>query len=257
MRLRVLGCHGGELQRLRTTSFLIDETLALDAGSLTGSLSLDELLRVDDIIVSHSHLDHVKDLPLLVDLLVGRRDKPLLVHASTACARTLHKSLFNNELWPDFTRIPTRKNPVLRIRPFRPSEPFSVGRYQVLPIPVSHPVESCGFVISDGQRSLGMSGDTGPTEELWKAFNAARNLKAVLLETSFPNMLQGLADISGHLTPNTVRSELAKLHRRNSRAACEVLLYHLKPAFVSLVKRELRQLKVDARVLKLEDRFEF
>jgi cAMP phosphodiesterase len=256
MKLRVLGCHGGELPRLRTTSFLVDDVLALDAGSLTGTLSLDELLRIDDVIVSHSHLDHVKDLPLLVDLLVGRRDKPLVVHASTACARTLHRCLFNNELWPDFTRIPTRARPVLKIRPFRPNEPFRVGRYKVLPIPVSHPVESCGFVISDGKSALGMSGDTGPTEALWKAFNAARGLKAVLLETSFPNMLQGLADISGHLTPNTVRGELAKLRRNGSRAGCEVLLYHLKPAFVSLLKQELKELRVDARVLELDDRFD-
>jgi cAMP phosphodiesterase len=256
MKLRVLGCHGGELPRLRTTSFLVDEALALDAGSLTGSLSLEELLRIDDVIVSHSHLDHVKDLPLLVDLLVGRRDKPLTVHASTACARTLHRCLFNNELWPDFTRIPTRANPVLRIHPFRPNEPFRVGRYQVLPIPVSHPVESCGFVVSDGRSAMGMSGDTGPTEALWEAFNAARGLKAVLLETSFPNMLQGLADISGHLTPNTVRAELSKLRRRRGRALCEVMLYHLKPAFVSLLKEELSELQVDARVLELEDRFD-
>jgi ribonuclease BN (tRNA processing enzyme) len=256
MKLRVLGCHGGELPRLRTTSFLVNDTLALDAGSLTGSLSLEELLQIDDVIVSHSHLDHVKDLPLMVDLLVGRRDKPLIVHASTACARTLHKSLFNNELWPDFTRIPTRANPVLKIRPFKPNEPFTVGRYKVQPVPVSHPVESCGFIISDGRCSLGMSGDTGPTEELWKAFNAAKNLKAVLLETSFPNMLQGLADISGHLTPNTVKSELQKFHRKNSRASCQVLLYHLKPAFLSLLKQELKELKVDARVLKIEDLFD-
>ncbi len=253
MKLRVLGCHGGELPKHRTTCFLVDETLALDAGALTGTLSLDELLRVDDIVVSHSHLDHVKDLPLLVDLLVGRRDKPVVVHASQACARTLHESLFNNELWPDFTRIPTRANPVLRIEPFKLGEPFKVGSYKVTAIPVSHPVESCGFVVTDGASSLGMSGDTGPTDALWRAFNAARKLKAVLLETSFPNVLQGLADISGHLTPNTVQAELRKFR---PRGACDVLLYHLKPAFVAQLKKELRALKVDAQVLENEDVFD-
>ena len=254
MKLRVLGCHGGELPRHRTTCFLVDEVLALDAGALTGCLSLEELMRVDDVIVSHSHLDHVKDLPLLVDLLVGRRDKPVVVHASQACARTLHESLFNNELWPDFTRIPTRARPILKIVPFKLGEPFKVGRYKVLPVPVSHPVESCGFVVSDGKAAVGMSGDTGPTDGLWQAFNTARRLKAVLLETSFPNVLQGLADISGHLTPNTVKAELYKL---KPRGACEVLLYHLKPAFVGQLKKELKELKVDGRVLELEDAFDF
>lgn len=254
MKLRVLGCHGGELPKHRTTCFLLDGVLALDAGALTGSLTLDELLRVDDVIISHSHLDHVKDLPLMVDLLVGRREKPVVVHASRACAKTLHASLFNNELWPDFTRIPTRARPILRIEPFRIGEPFRVGRYTVTPIPVSHPVESCGFVVSDGKTAVGMSGDTGPTDALWSAFNRAKGLKAVMLETSFPNVLQGLADISGHLTPNTVKQELAKFR---PKGACEVLLYHLKPAFVVQLKKELKQLAVDAHVLELGDAFDF
>jgi len=253
MKLRVLGCHGGELPRHRTTCFLLDGVFALDAGALTGSLGLDELMRVDDIVVSHSHLDHVKDLPLLVDLLVGRREKPVVVHASPLCARTLHQSLFNNELWPDFTRIPTRAKPILKIEAFKLGQPFKVGRYKVTAIPVSHPVESCGFVVTDGKVSLGMSGDTGPTDELWHAFNSVRKLKAVLLETSFPNVLQGLADISGHLTPNTIKQELYKLH---PRGACDVLLYHLKPAFVDQLKKELAELKVDGRVLELEDKFD-
>ncbi|MFN7132566.1 MAG: MBL fold metallo-hydrolase [Myxococcales bacterium] len=252
MNLRVLGCHGGELPRHRTTCFLVDGVLALDAGALTSGLPLDELVKVDDIVLSHSHFDHIKDLPLLADLVVGRRDTPVTVHASTACARTLRESVFNNELWPDFTRIPTRARPVIRIKPFRLNRPFQVGRYRILPVPVSHPVESCGFVVSDGASSLGMSGDTGPTDALWHAFNAADNLKAVLLETSFPNSLQGLADISGHLTPNTLQSELKKFQRNGA----EVFLYHLKPAFVQQLKKELHELKVDAEILELDDQFD-
>jgi cAMP phosphodiesterase len=254
MKLRVLGCHGGELPKHRTTSFLVDGVLSLDAGSLCGVLELEELMQVDDVVLTHSHLDHVKDLPLMADLLVGRREKPVVIHASTVCARTLHKSIFNNELWPDFTRIPTRQHPILKIAPFKPGESFTAGRYKVQSIPVSHPVESCGFVVSDGKSSVGISGDTGPTEELWKSFNAAKNLKGILLELSFPNMLQGLADISGHLTPNTLKSELGKLHRKGD---VDVLLYHLKPAFHGQLKKELKELKVGARVLELNDLFDY
>lgn len=253
MKMRVLGCHGGELPGHRTTCFLIDDVLALDAGALTQGLQLEALLKVDDIVVSHSHFDHVKDLPLLSDLLVGRRDKPVTIHASTACARTLRESMFNNELWPDFTRIPTRANPVLKIQSFKPDEPFNVGKYQITPVPVSHPVESCGFVISDRKVAIGMSGDTGPTDELWKVFNAAKNLKAVMIEASFPNSLQGLADISGHLTPATVASELLKLKKPQA----QVFLYHLKPAFVPQLKKELREHVKGGEVLELDDVFDF
>jgi ribonuclease BN (tRNA processing enzyme) len=251
VKLQVLGCHGGELPSCRTTCFLVDDVLALDAGALTSTLTLDQLCKVDDIIVGHSHFDHIKDLPLLADLVIGRRDTPVTIHASQECAKALRDYMFNNSLWPDFTRIPTRKDPVLRIKTFRAGSAFEVGRYMVQSIPVSHPVESCGFVITNGHTSLAMSGDTGPTDKLWQALNQVKNLKALLLETSFPNALQELADLSGHLTPKTLQSELTKFHRNGA----EVLLYHLKPAFVSQLKRELSGLPVE--ILELGDTFEF
>jgi ribonuclease BN (tRNA processing enzyme) len=251
VKLQVLGCHGGELPTCRTTCFLVDDVLALDAGALTGTLDLERLCKVDHILVGHSHFDHVKDLPLLADLVIGRRDKPVTIHASRECARALRENMFNDALWPDFTRIPSRKDPVLKIRTFRAGSTFDVGPYRVRSIPVSHPVESCGFVISDGESTLAMSGDTGPTERLWKVLNQTENLKALLLETSFPNAMQALADVSGHLTPRTLTSELTKFRRNGA----EVLLYHLKPAYVAQLKRELRGLPVE--VLELGDRFEF
>lgn len=251
MKLHVLGCHGGELPRCKSTCFLIDEVLALDAGALTGTLTLEQLCKVDHVILSHSHFDHVKDLPLVADLIVGRRDTPMTIWGSRECIRTLRENMFNDSLWPDFTRIPTRKNPVMQLKSFRAGSTFQIdGRYTVQTVAVSHPVESCGFVVSNGQSALGMSGDTGPTEKLWRLFNKAKNLKAVLLETSFPNKLQQLADLSGHLTPRTLKDELGKL----DHAGAQVLLYHLKPAFVSQLKREVDGMPV--RVLELGDTFE-
>jgi cAMP phosphodiesterase len=241
LRLRVLGCSGGELPRHRTTCFLVDGVLAIDAGALTSTLSLDQLLRVDDILLTHSHFDHVKDVPLLADLLVGRRRRPLRVHASTGCARTLRRNVFNDQLWPDFTRIPDRRNPVVEIRPFDPARPFQIGRYGVHPVPVCHPVESVGLVVSKGRSAFAVSGDTGPTSRFWRTVNRSRHLKALLVETSFPNGLQGLADLSGHLTPNTLATELAKVNRNG----CPVYLYHLKPAYAAELRRELAALELD------------
>lgn len=253
MKMRVLGCHGGELPKHRTTCFLIDGVLALDAGALTQSLSLAELDKVENILVSHSHFDHVKDLPLLADLLVGRAKKPVTIWASTECAKTLRENMFNDALWPDFTKIPTPKNPVYRIKSFKAGSTFSIGKYRIKTVPVTHPVESCGFVVESGKAALAMSGDTGPTDKLWDLLNATKNLKAVLLEASFPNGLQGLADISGHLTPNTVKSELAKFNRNGA----QVMLYHLKPAFVPQLKKELKSMDADVHVLELDQVFEF
>ncbi len=239
MRLRVLGCSGGELPRHRTTCFLVDGRLAIDAGALTASLPLEALLEVDDILLTHSHLDHVKDVPLLADLLVGRRRRPLRVHASPECARTLRESIFNGRLWPDFTRIPDRRRPVLELRRFAPGRPFRVGRYEVLPVKVRHPVESVGFVVSRGGRAFAVSGDTGPTARLWRAVNAAK-VGALLVELSFPSALQRVADLSGHLTPRTLAGELAKLDRNGY----PVYLYHLKPAYAAELEREVAALRL-------------
>jgi ribonuclease BN (tRNA processing enzyme) len=253
MRLRVLGCSGGELARHRTTCFLVDGRLAVDAGALTASLSLKELLEVDDVVLTHAHLDHVKDVPLLADLLVGRRETPVRVHASAACARTLRGSVFNGELWPDFTRIP-RGAPVLELRTFEPGRPFRAGRHTLTAVPVNHPVESVGFVLSDGVATIAISGDTGPTSRFWRKVNAAKGLRALLVELSFPNALQELADASGHLTPRTLAGELEKVERDGF----PVLLYHLKPAHVRELRRELAALALpDVRVLERGDEFTF
>jgi cAMP phosphodiesterase len=254
VKLRVLGCSGGELKGHRTTCFLLDGRLALDAGALTQGLDLDELLQVDDIVLTHSHFDHVKDVPLLADLLVGRRKTPVRVHASPACAKALRQDVFNDRLWPDFTRIPDAGNPVMVVVEFDPARPFQVGPYTFRPVPVVHPVESMGYVVSDGRTAFAISGDTGPTDLFWRRVNDEPRMKAVLVELSFPNGLQWLADVSGHLTPRTLVSELAKLERNGY----PVLLYHLKPAYVADLRRELETLRIpDTRVLALGDEFTF
>jgi cAMP phosphodiesterase len=255
VKLTVLGCSGGELPRHKTTCFLVDGRLSIDAGALTASLPLEELLKVDDIVLTHSHFDHIKDVPLLADLLVGRRSTPVRVHASTECAQTLRDSVFNDRLWPDFTRIPSARHPVMKVVPFDPARPFRAGRYTVRPTPVCHPVESVGFVLSDGRSEVAISGDTGPTVGFWKRINACKKLKALLVELSFPNDLQGLADISGHLTPATLVTELAKL---DGSGDFPVLLYHLKPSFAAQLRREVAALKLPGvRILKVGDQFNF
>jgi ribonuclease BN (tRNA processing enzyme) len=251
VKLEVLGCSGGELPRHKTTCFLVDGRLAIDAGALTASLPLEKLLKVDDVVLTHSHFDHVKDVPLLADLLVGRRRTPVRVHASTECARTLRESIFNGRLWPDFTRIPDARRPVLEIREFRPGRAFKAGGYTFRPVPVCHPVESVGFVVSDGRAAFAVSGDTGPTVDFWKRVNAVGKLGALLVEVSFPNDLQGLADLSGHLTPNTLATELSKLERNGF----PVLLYHLKPAYAARLRREVAALRLPGvRILAVGDR---
>jgi ribonuclease BN (tRNA processing enzyme) len=247
VKIRVLGASGGELRGHGSTCFLVDGRLAVDAGALTSRLDLSELDRVDHVLVTHAHLDHVKDVPLLADLMVGRRRRPVTVHASKGATSTLRRSLFNGRLWPDFTRIPSAQRPVVRLQAFPFGEPFRIGPYAVSAVKVRHTVESSGFVVRRGPSAFAISGDTGPTTAFWREVSRAPGLRALLVELSFPSRMQKLADRSGHLTPRTLVGELAKVERKG----VPVYLYHLKPAFEAELKAELADLGLhDVTVLE-------
>lgn len=253
MRVRVLGCHGGELPGCRTTCLLIDGHMAVDAGALTSTLHLDELLKVDDIFLTHSHFDHVKDVPLLADLIVGRRDEPVRVRGLADTTETLAAHIFNDKLWPDFTRIPTPENPTMSLVSFEPNETLRVRELTITAVPVAHPVDSVGFIIEKAGRSIAISGDTGPTQGFWDAVNQRNDGVALFIELSFPNRMQWLADLSGHFTPQTLAAEIKKIH-----SDAPVYLYHLKPAFLDELRDEVAALDNSRlRILELDDEFEF
>lgn len=250
MRVQVLGASGGELPGRSTTCLLVDGVLAVDAGALTSSLSLAALRRVDHVILSHSHLDHVKDVPLLADLLAGLRRRPFTVHGSAATLAVLRRHVFNGKLWPDFTRIPSASRPVVRLAPFRHGVAFRAGPHRILPVKVSHAVESTGFVVSRGGAAFAISGDTGPTRAFWRAAGEAPGLGALLVEVSLPRTLQGVADRSGHLTPDTLVRELSQVKREG----VPVYLYHLKPAWEAGLRKEIAGLRRrDLRILSRGD----
>lgn len=254
MELKVLGCHGGETVRHRTSSFLLDGTLAIDAGAAAGTLELDAQRRIRSVLVSHAHFDHVKDLPTLADNRCQAGGPTLEVVGTRATIAALRKHMFNGTVWPDFTRIDCGNGPTLAYRVIRPEQPVEVDGYVVRAVPVSHTIDSSGFIIEKpGHGSLAYSGDTGPTDRLWDLLGELEDLRALLLEVSFPNSEGSLAARSGHLTPATARVELRKLRGQRD---VPVLLYHLKPTFESVIERECARIRGrELQMLRLGDQF--
>ncbi len=247
MRIEVLGAQGGEMPGCRATAFRIDGRLALDAGGLASALSLEEQCRLDDVLITHAHLDHIKDLAFISDLVVGKRERPLRVHAAPGVVAALRGHFFNNVIWPDFTAIPTRSAPVMQLKSIYPLREREVGGYIVRALPVTHSVEAMGFVIGGKGATAAFTGDTGPTELFWEEINALPALDALFVEASFPNALQRVADLSLHLTPQTLDQELKKVVRDD----VPVYLYHLKPAFTETIEREIANLgRPNLRVLR-------
>jgi cAMP phosphodiesterase len=257
MDLRVVGCHGGETPRHRTSAFVVDEEIAIDAGSLTSGLDLPAQCALRAVLVSHAHLDHVRDLATIADNRTQNGCKPLLVVATAATIGVLQRHFFNGLLWPDFSTIPNTKSPAIRYLALKPEVPTKICGYTVRAISVSHTIDTCGFVLESpkerGGGALAYSGDTGPTDRLWEVLNATPKLKAMLMEVSFPNDEQRVATLSGHHTPKTLALDLKKLEKAKD---VPFLLYHIKPSFQSKVEKELARIKgVSLTVLNLGDQF--
>jgi 3',5'-cyclic-nucleotide phosphodiesterase len=255
MDLRVLGCHGGESPRHRTTAFLLDEQVAIDAGALTMQLELADQVRLKGVIVSHSHMDHVRDLATIADNRCQLDAPPLVIAATKPTILALKSHFFNDKLWPDFTVIPSLEQPTIVYQEIPLETPTDVLGYTVQAVSVNHTVDAAGFIVEarDGKGAIACSGDTGPTDRFWELVSATRNLKALLMEVSFPNARQALATASGHHTPQTLVADLKKLAAPQNLAT---MLYHIKPPFQAEVEKECAKLQgLNLHVLGLGDHF--
>lgn len=240
MKLRVLGCSGGSVKDRFLSCFLLNDRIALDAGGLTGPLTLDEQLRVGHVIVSHTHLDHNCSLPFLVDNVFGRVKEPVVVYGTAPVIECLKKHMFNDELWPDFTKLPSVEEPTMRFQEIEVEKPFDIGELTFTPIEVEHLIPTVGFLVEEGpDRSIVYTSDTGPTDRVWRVASSQRNLKAVITEISFSNDVGTLAHASGHMTPDILASELNKLTQQ-----VKVLITHTKPGHVSRIEAELKRLNL-------------
>jgi ribonuclease BN (tRNA processing enzyme) len=225
----------------------VNGTVCVDAGALTDALTLEEQARVRAVLVTHAHMDHVASLPFLVENVFGRNASPLEIVGPDEVLAALRKHLFNDALWPDFSRLPNDLVPAVTFRTIPVGEPFAIAGLVGTALPVSHVVPTFGYILEEGAATIVFSGDTGPTEELWRAARAQPDVKGLFVECSFPNSLQHLADVSKHLTPATLKSEIVKLP-----PGAPIHLYHMKPPTLDRLRTEIAELG-NARVSILAD----
>jgi cAMP phosphodiesterase len=240
MEIRVLGCHGSQLPGCGLTGFLIDATTLLDAGAVTSVLTLEEQVRIDHILITHTHLDHIRELSSLADnICYFKRDYPLTVVSTRHVIETLRMHIFNGAIWPDFSILPNPEKPVLRFMTIRPGEKIALGHLSVTAIPVHHTVETVAYVVeaeNDGRPTTAVFiGDTGPTEEIWRVAGRGEDVRAIFVETSLPGDMKDLAELTGHLTPAGLAHELKKLGPFNP----QIYLYHMKIQYRREIQREI------------------
>ncbi|MDY6844424.1 MAG: 3',5'-cyclic-nucleotide phosphodiesterase [Thermodesulfobacteriota bacterium] len=237
MKVTVLGCYGSELPNFRLTSFLVNESILLDAGSVTASLTQESQNKVEFIFITHSHLDHIKDISFLADntSISGNNAKSFKVISTKGILDSLTEHLLNNIIWPDFALLPSEGTSALKICPISVNDEFEAGSLKIVATHVNHSFEAVGYLLKGDSGSILYTGDTGPTNNIWKVANETDDLKAIIVEVSFPNRLERLAKISKHLTAKMLERELKKLKNTDICVYC----YHMKPQFLEEILKEV------------------
>lgn len=248
MIFRVLGCSGSELGRNHPCSFQIGENILVDMGSAASRLALTEQSKITDIFLSHAHLDHTKDIAFFAENIFQTGSRPVKLRGTQNTLDKIRRNILNDEIWPNFAVLPQKVKPMLEYEPFEIQKEFSCGSLKVLAIDVNHPggCEALFFQSSTG--SILYTGDTGPTDKVWEEVNRRKSdMKAILLETSFPNRLSEVAQASGHHTPESFSHEIRKIHLDS----VPIFVYHLKAPYQDETVKELKEL-IDHRVRFLE-----
>jgi cAMP phosphodiesterase len=224
----------------RLTCFLIDDCVAVDAGSIAIALTNDQRETVRDIIVTHPHMDHIASLPIFIDDLYPSLTQPVRIHATPEVIALLERDVFNWNVYPRFSDLKNDYGPVMEYVPIPPTGAFTVGHLKVIAVPVNHIVPTVGLIVTDGKTTVAFSSDTAETEEFWKTVNEIGHIDALLIEASFPNEMANLAEVSRHFTPASLGKELKKL----SHDGIDILAVHLKPTYRETIIRQLKELNL-------------
>lgn len=220
-------CDGSASPRQHTTCFVIDDVVAIDAGSLANAATDTHRKNLRDIIITHAHLDHIAGLPLFVDDLFATLTEPVRVHAAKAVIDVLERDIFNWSVYPRFSELTNDNGAVLEYSELVPMAESKIRHLTCRPIEVNHKVPTCGFVISDSRSTIAFTGDTARTDLFWKELNSLSKLDALFIECAFPDELSELADVSHHLTPKALAAELEKF----DDPSCRVFVINLKPMY--------------------------
>ncbi|NOT17751.1 MAG: 3',5'-cyclic-nucleotide phosphodiesterase [Sulfuriferula sp.] len=244
MRLQILGCSGGVGGTRHTTAMLIDNDILIDAGSGVLSLSLEQLTLIDHVFITHSHLDHILALPLLLDSVGAMRDRPVTVYAIDAVLEILRTDIFNWRIWPDFTEVPPA-NPYLRFSAIEVYETVQLGERGITALPANHTVPAVGYQLSSQTSSVVFSGDTAQNPALWHYINQIAVLHALIIETAFPQDEHGIAEIAKHLSPVSLLQELTQYQQQ-----APIYITHLKPGRETLILDEIVALNTQFHSIK-------
>ncbi|WP_299204375.1 3',5'-cyclic-nucleotide phosphodiesterase [uncultured Amphritea sp.] len=244
MKIEILGCSGGIGPGLKTTTFLIDDTLLLDAGTGVELLTMERMLNIRDVVITHGHLDHIIGLPLMLATIFDQHQQPINVYAHPEVIAALEQHIFNWTIWPDYTRLP-EEQPIIILHKIDVGDQLTIQDKTIDVLPSEHPTPTVGYLINNGQNSFVFTGDTGSNDKLWPLLNQ-RKPDLLIIDVSFTDESDHLARISGHLTPSLLTQQLLQLEP-NPRIA----ITHLKPGVEDMIMQQCRRLLPERQIDRL------
>lgn len=233
--------NGGASARQHSACFVVDDQVAIDAGSLAMAATAIHREKIRDVVLTHAHLDHIAGLPLFIDDLFANLTEPISVHASPEVIEILENDIFNWDVYPSFSELENENGKVLDYKPFSIGSSFSIKYLDFKSVKVNHKVPSVGFIVSDEKTAFAITGDTAEMDDFWKVTNKEKHLDAILVECAFPNDLRELAKVSHHLTPQTLGFELEKNDKKN----VPIFAINLKPMYREKIVEEIGKLKIE------------
>lgn len=233
--------NGQASPRQHLACFVVDDKVAIDAGSLAIATTAAQKKQIRDVILTHAHLDHIAGLPLFIDDLFATVRRPIQIFATQEIIEILERDIFNWSIYPRFSELENDNGKVMNYRPFKPGEQFAVQHLQVKAVAVNHKVPCFGMIVSDGKTKFALTSDTAQMDEFWQVLNAEKNLSAILVECAFPNELEELAHISFHLTPKLLKNELEKINNPN----CLIYVVNIKPMYRDAIVEQIAELELE------------
>ncbi|MBR9884079.1 MAG: 3',5'-cyclic-nucleotide phosphodiesterase, partial [Oceanospirillales bacterium] len=231
MKIDILGCSGGIGPGLHTTAFRVDKHLLVDAGSGVGTLTLEQMLDIRSVIITHAHIDHILGLPLMLATIYDQHTHPVHVYASSSVISALKDHIFNWTIWPDFTQLPAER-PILQLHTVDPDSELEIENYRITTLPADHPSPAVGYLVNDGQSSFAFTGDSGYHPPFWHQVNRHQP-ELIIVDISFTDDARELANDSGHMTSSQLQQALALLDYTP-----DVRITHLKAGFEQAISAE-------------------
>ena len=236
MNIRVLGAHNCEVQKSKFVSLLVDDVLALDAGTLTSSLSLEAQQKLKAILLSHQHYDHIRDIPAVaMNLFLNGGN--INIYSIPPVYDALSTHLLNGKLYPNFFEHPPQ-NPIIKFTAIEPHKTEQIDGYSILAVPLNHSVPTVGYQVTSTEgTTFFYTSDTGPgLADCWEYVSP----QLLVIEVTAPNRYEEFCKQVGHLTPSLLKPELISFLKLKGYLP-KIVLIHMNPSLEKEIESEIAE----------------